>query len=244
MDVNFQKELDRKMNYWRDGDVHPSLLLHSCCAPCSSYCISYLADVFDITLYFYNPNITEKSEYEHRLAELVRLVGEMPIPRKVTVEPGPWEPGRFFEMSKGLEDAPERGERCVRCYGMRLEETARVARDMGADFFATTLTLSPLKESRVINAVGELAACMPRNISMKDVSEKLKDVGFGKADLKEPGKFERGAAAYLDTDFKKNGGYQRSIELSHEYGLYRQNYCGCLYSRRETPAGTDRQETV
>ncbi len=203
MDVNFQKELDKRMNLWRDGDVHPSLLLHSCCAPCSSYCLTYLADVFDITLYFYNPNITEKSEYEHRFEELERLVKEMPLPRKVTVEQGPWEPERFFEMSKGLESAPERGERCVNCYGMRLTDTARVAADMGTDFFATTLTLSPLKDARVINAVGENAA------------------------EKYPG-----GAAYLATDFKKNGGYQKSIELSREYGLYRQNYCGCVFSKR------------
>ncbi len=201
MDVNFQKELDRKMNLWRDGDVHPSLLLHSCCAPCSSYCLTYLADVFDITLYFYNPNITEKSEYDHRLSELVRLAREMPLPRKVSVEPGPWDPDRFFEMAKGLEDAPERGARCVKCYTMRLDETARVAREMKADFFATTLTLSPLKDARVINSIGSRLT-------------------------------QEGSATYLETDFKKNGGYQKSIELSKEYGLYRQNYCGCVYSRR------------
>lgn len=201
MDVNFQKELDRKMNLWRDGDVHPSLLLHSCCAPCSSYCLTYLADVFDITLYFYNPNITEKSEYDHRLSELVRLAREMPLPRKVVVEPGPWDPDRFFEMAKGLEDAPERGARCVKCYTMRLDETARVAREMKADFFATTLTLSPLKDARVINSIGSRLT-------------------------------QEGSATYLETDFKKNGGYQKSIEISKEYGLYRQNYCGCVYSRR------------
>ena len=201
MDVNFQKELDRKMNLWRDGDVHPSLLLHSCCAPCSSYCLTYLADVFDITLYFYNPNITEKSEYDHRLSELVLLAREMPLPRKVVVEPGPWDPDRFFEMAKGLEDAPERGARCVKCYTMRLDETARVAREMKADFFATTLTLSPLKDARVINSIGSRLT-------------------------------QEGSATYLETDFKKNGGYQKSIEISKEYGLYRQNYCGCVYSRR------------
>lgn len=189
------------MNLWRDGDVHPSLLLHSCCAPCSSYCLTYLADVFDITLYFYNPNITEKSEYDLRLAELERLVREMPLPRKVTVEPGPWDPDRFFEMAKGLEDAPERGARCVKCYTMRLEETARVAHEMKTDFFATTLTLSPLKDARVINSIGSRLT-------------------------------QEGSATYLETDFKKNGGYQKSIELSKEYGLYRQNYCGCVYSRR------------
>ena len=201
MDVNFKKELDRKMNLWRDGDVHPSLLLHSCCAPSSSYCLTYLADVFDITLYFYNPNITEKSEYDHRLSELVRLAREMLLPRKVVVEPGPWDPDRFFEMAKDLEDAPERGARCVKCYTMRLDETARVAREMKADFFATTLTLSPLKEARVINSIGSKLT-------------------------------QEGSATYLETDFKKNGGYQKSIELSKEYGLYRQNYCGCVYSRR------------
>ncbi len=242
MDVNYQKELDKKMNVWRDDRVHPSLLLHSCCAPCSSYCITYLADVFDITLYFYNPNITEKSEYDHRLTELVRLVREMPLARKIYVEPGPWEPDRFFEMAKGLEDAPERGERCVRCYGMRLEDTARVAKDMGVDFFATTLTLSPLKNSKVINAAGEIIAEKIKKgtkgleISSKDISEKLTSGKWNVADLKNPGNYEKGAAAYLDTDFKKNGGYQRSIELSHEYGLYRQNYCGCLYSKNRPSA--------
>lgn len=227
MDVNFQKELDRKMNLWRDGDVHPSLLLHSCCAPCSSYCLTYLADVFDITLYFYNPNITEKSEYDHRLSELVRLAREMPLPRKVVVEPGPWDPDRFFEMAKGLEDAPERGARCVKCYTMRLDETARVAREMKADFFATTLTLSPLKDARVINSIG-ISLAKPDRTDATDPS------GIpGKAASAGYGSFEKGAAAYLETDFKKNGGYQKSIELSREYGLYRQNYCGCVYSRRD-----------
>jgi len=242
MDVNFQKELDKKMNVWRDGDVHPSLLLHSCCAPCSSYCISYLADVFDITLYFYNPNITEKSEYEHRLAELVRLVKEMPLPGKVVVEPGPYEPERFFEMSKGLEDAPERGARCVNCYGMRLEETARVALDMGTDFFATTLTLSPLKNAKVINAIGEIigernhGGSFTDTVTPDEVAERVSAGPRIIANPKDPGSFRKGAAAYLDTDFKKNGGYQKSIELSREYGLYRQNYCGCLYSRRQEQA--------
>ena len=227
MDVNFQKELDRKMNLWRDGDVHPSLLLHSCCAPCSSYCLTYLADVFDITLYFYNPNITEKSEYDHRLSELVRLAREMPLPRKVSVEPGPWDPDRFFEMAKGLEDAPERGARCVKCYTMRLDETACVAADMKADFFATTLTLSPLKDARIINSIGN-------SLAKPDRTDATDPSGIpGKAASARYGSFEKGAATYLETDFKKNGGYQKSIELSREYGLYRQNYCGCVYSRRD-----------
>ena len=237
MDVNYQKELDKKMNLWRDGDVHPSLLLHSCCAPCSSYCLTNLADVFDITLYFYNPNITEKSEYDLRLAELERLMREMPLPRKVTVEPGPWDPDRFFEMAKGLEDAPERGARCVKCYTMRLEETARVAREMKADFFATTLTLSPLKDARVINSIGKQLTAQSStgnqvvagNSDRVDRGERVGQTGLSGGN---PGSFEKGTAIYLETDFKKNGGYQKSIELSKEYGLYRQNYCGCVYSGR------------
>lgn len=237
MDVNYQKELDKKMNLWRDGDVHPSLLLHSCCAPCSSYCLTYLADVFDITLYFYNPNITEKSEYDLRLAELERLVREMPLPRKVTVEPGPWDPDRFFEMAKGLEDAPERGARCVKCYTMRLEETARVAREMNSDFFATTLTLSPLKDARVINSIGKQLTAQSSTVNQDvagnpDRVDRGERVGQAGLSCGNPGSFEKGTAIYLETDFKKNGGYQKSIELSKEYGLYRQNYCGCVYSGR------------
>jgi len=204
------------------------------------------------------------------LSELVRLVKEMPLPRKVRVEAGPWEPERFFEMSKGLENAPERGARCIRCYGMRLEDTARVAGDMGTDFFATTLTLSPLKDSKVINALGEIISdkaaeaaqadrlkmtgtdgMIPMGtqhdneteiVTLAELSEKLKANDWGRADLKDPGKYVPGAARYLDTDFKKNGGYQRSIELSREYGLYRQNYCGCLFSRIQRMEKESREE--
>ncbi len=177
--------------------VTPSVLLHSCCAPCSSACLEYLTRYCRVTILYYNPNITDRKEYEFRLSEQKRLIGLMPFENPVDLIEGRYDPEAFFEMARGLEEAPERGARCHKCYDLRLAETARIAREEGFDWFATTLTLSPLKPADVINGIGS---------------------GLG--------------SNYLCTDFKKKGGYQRSIELSKEYGLYRQNYCGCIYSRR------------
>ncbi len=199
---NYQKELDRLLERFRNEERVPHLLLHSCCAPCSSYVLEYLSEYFRITVFYYNPNITDEEEYRHRVSEVKRLVSEMHFRNPVDVMEGAYEPYRFFEMAKGLETVPEGGERCFRCYRMRLEETARLAADLGADYFTTTLSISPLKNAAKINEIGE----------------ELSGI------FKVP---------HLPSDFKKKNGYKRSVELSLEHGLYRQNYCGCVFSKRE-----------
>ena len=199
----------------------PKVLLQACCAPCSSYCLLALRDVASLGVYYYNPNITLSDEYEYRLSEIKRLIGiynENPdrvLPedcRQVDIKysyvnnnhidiiDAPYEPELFLERTKGYESCPERGERCSICFDLRLRKTAEEAKKLGYDFFATTLTLSPLKNADVINAIGEKIA---------------EDVGI----------------RYLPTDFKKKNGYKMSIELSKEFNLYRQNYCGCIYSK-------------
>jgi len=197
---NFQKEMDNLIaDLSRQGRV-PRLVLHSCCAPCSSYVLEYLSEHFEITVVYYNPNISIKEEYDLRLREQARLIKEMRFKNPVTLVAGEYDPRVFFEMAKGLELCKERGERCHRCYRHRLEYAAKVAKEAGADYFATTLTLSPLKDAKVINSIGE------------ELSEKY-------------------GVSYLASDFKKKEGYKRSLELSREYNLYRQDFCGCIYSR-------------
>ena len=198
---NYQRELDLLIEKnQREGKV-PTLFLHACCAPCSSYCLEYLSQYFKITVVFYNPNITESQEYEYRLSEEKRLIAEMDFKHPVSIIEGEYNPDVFFGIAKGLEDAPERGKRCLKCFEQRLLYTAKLAKEQGADFFATTLTLSPLKNAVAINTIGERIA----------------------TELDTP---------YLCTDFKKKGGYLRSIELSKLHNLYRQNFCGCIYSRQ------------
>ena len=203
---NYQKELEKRL---QDPQiVGKRLLLHSCCAPCSSYCMEYLRDYFDLTVFYYNPNITLTAEYEKRVAEEKRLIeayNRMPGKRSIQMKEGAYDPERFYEMAKGLERCPEGGERCFRCYELRLRETARVAAEEGYGLFTTTLTISPLKNAAKLNEIGERLA---------------KEYGV----------------AFLNSDFKKRGGYQRSIELSKEYALYRQDYCGCVYSKAERDA--------
>jgi len=198
---NYQRELDILIEQNQKAGKVPNLFLHACCAPCSSYCLEYLSRYFNITVVFYNPNITDKSEYEYRLNEEKRLINEMNFENPVNIIEGEYDPQDFFEMSKGLEDAPERGNRCLKCYEQRLLYTAKLAKEKGADFFATTLTLSPLKNADAINKIGGKIA----------------------EELNTP---------YLCTDFKKKGGYLRSIELSKIHNLYRQNFCGCMYSKK------------
>ena len=197
---NYQRELDRIIGSFHPGSPKPSLLLHVCCAPCSSYVLEYLADIFEITLFFYNPNITPESEYQKRICELRRLIRETDCQGKVHLREGIYEPALFFEMARGMEDLPERGQRCYRCYEMRIREAARTAKDMGADFFTTTLSISPHKNADWINEIGERMAAR-----------------FG--------------VRHLPSDFKKKSGYLRSIELSKQYNLYRQDYCGCIFSK-------------
>ena len=198
---NYQKELDKLL---QNPEIWGKrLLLHSCCAPCSSYCMEYLREYFELTVFYYNPNITEDGEYRKRVAEEQRLIeayNKIPEKRKIEMLEGSYEPERFYEMAKGMERCPEGGERCFRCYELRLRETARIAVQGSYDFFTTTLTISPLKNAVKLNEIGERLA-------------------------------DEYGTAFLNSDFKKKGGYQRSIELSREYDLYRQNYCGCVYSK-------------
>ncbi len=203
MKRNYQKELDNTIAELEAENRVPRLLLHSCCAPCSSYVLEYLSKYFSVTVYYYNPNITDEDEYLHRVAEQRRLIMELPAEHPVSFVEGCYDPKRFFEMAKGLEEIPEGGERCRRCFEMRLSETADAAEREGYDYFTTTLTLSPLKNADAINGIGERIAA------------------------------EHEGLTFLTSDFKKRDGYKRSLELSKEYELYRQDYCGCIYSKRE-----------
>lgn len=220
---NYQRELDKIIDRMSGGECAgqeegtksyiPRLFLHSCCAPCSSYVLEYLRKYFRITVFYYNPNITEKEEYRKRAEEQKRLIlayndelsgqteGRFAGSRIEIIE-GDYEPERFYEISRGLEQCPEGGERCFACYALRLRETAKRARAGGYDYFTTTLSISPLKNAAKLNEIGEKFAA-------------------------------RYGVSWLPSDFKKKDGYKRSIELSREYGLYRQDYCGCVYSRRD-----------
>lgn len=211
----------RQMNERLAAFDNPKVFMHACCAPCSSYCLLALRDVASLGVYYYNPNITLSEEYEYRYSEIKRLIGIYnDNPDRVLSEDCrqidinnsyvnrnyikmidvPYEPQLFMEKTKGFETCPERGERCSICFDLRLRKTAEEAKKHGYDFFATTLTLSPLKNADVINAIGERISS---------------EVGI----------------AYLPTDFKKKNGYKMSIELSKEFNLYRQNYCGCIFSK-------------
>lgn len=199
---NYQRELNQTIERLvKEGQV-PRLLLHSCCAPCSSYVLEYLSEYFSITVFYYNPNIFPAEEYEKRVKEQEALIEKLPAKHRISFLEGPYEQERFFEMAKGLERVPEGGERCFRCYHLRLLEAAQMARAGGFDYFTTTLSISPLKNVHKLNEIGEKLA---------------REYGVD----------------YLNSDFKKRDGYKRSIELSKEYGLYRQDYCGCVYSLRE-----------
>jgi len=178
----------------------PSLLLHSCCAPCSSYCLEYLSQYFKITVFYYNPNIYPEEEYTKRVAEQQHFIERLPAKYPISFVEGTYDKESFYEMARGLEDVKEGGERCFRCYELRLRKTCETAKADGFDYFTTTLTISPLKNSVKLNEIG----------------------------LKLSEEYDM---PYLLSDFKKKEGYKRSIELSHEYNLYRQNYCGCVYSR-------------
>lgn len=199
--INCQKLLDQTLGDIVRSGRKPKLLLHSCCAPCSSYVIEYLSEYFKITLFFYNPNITPREEFEFREAELVRLCREMKGVDMPKIVCPPYDPETFIGAVKGLESEPEGGARCPVCYRLRLENTARFASANGFDYFTTTLSISPYKDAERLNAIGgELA--------------------------------QKYGVPYLFSDFKKKNGYKRSCELSHIYGLYRQNYCGCVFSKK------------
>lgn len=198
--VNYQRVLeDTIARQQKEGKV-PKLLLHSCCAPCSSYVLEYLSQYFEITVLYYNPNISPETEYRARVAEQERLIRELPTKHPVTFLAGEYHPEQFYGAVKGLEDCPEGGERCTICFEMRLREAAQTAKNGGFDYFTTTLSISPLKNAEKLNSIGASLA---------------QEYGI----------------AYLHSDFKKKNGYKRSVELSAEYGLYRQDYCGCVFSK-------------
>lgn len=202
MKKNYQLMLDKVIENVTASGTRPRLLLHACCAPCSSYVLEYLHRYFEITLLFYNPNISPREEYDVRFEELKRLGAQMLPEEDMTVINGDYEPELFWNLAKGLEELREGGERCRRCYELRLSEAARVAAEGGFDYFTTTLSISPHKNAQWLNEIGERLS----------------------------GEY---GVAYLFSDFKKRGGYLRSCQLSEEYGLYRQDFCGCAFSRAQ-----------
>jgi predicted adenine nucleotide alpha hydrolase (AANH) superfamily ATPase len=199
MAENYNLEMERVISALPKGQK-PTLLLHSCCAPCSSACIERLKDIFDITIYYYNPNLDSEQEYLLRSTEQVRLAQELGV--KVIIDD--YNQEEFLTAVKGHETSKEGGSRCGICFALRLDKTAKKAKQDGYDFFTTTLTISPLKNAERLNGIGYLAG-------------------------------ERNGAKWLASDFKKKGGYLRSIELSKKYDLYRQNYCGCIFSKNALP---------
>ncbi len=201
--VNYQKELEKLLNTLEKERQVPTLLIHSCCAPCSSYVLEYLSQYFRITVFYYNPNIYPESEYTKRILEQQKLIQDMKFKHPVSFLAGKYETEKFYAMAKGMEDLKEGGARCMKCYELRLTEAAKQAAAGGFDYFTTTLSISPLKNAQKLNEIG---------------------VRVGK---------EHGVE-YLVSDFKKRNGYKRSIELSKEYGLYRQDYCGCIFSRQSS----------
>lgn len=199
---NFQKELEHIIE-GIDLKKRPSLFLHACCAPCSSYVLEYLNKYFDITVFYYNPNINSSEEFLFRQSEVERLISQMPLENPVKLIKTEFSSGDFYSAVKGFEDCKEGGERCFRCYELRLRKTAELCKELGFDYFATTLTISRQKSSERINEIGE-------RVSLET------------------------GAKYLISDFKKKHGNERSIQLSAEYNLYRQNFCGCAYSYAES----------
>lgn len=202
MKINYQKQLDKIIEQLDKSDETPTLLIHSCCAPCSSYVLEYLSQYFKITIFYYNPNIYPKEEYYKRVAEQQRLISQLPTKNKVDFIEGRFDDSEFYSAVKGLEHIPEGGERCFACYRLRLEETAKLAKENGFDYFTTTLSISPYKNAQKLN---EISAALSEVYQVKN----------------------------LPSDFKKKEGYKRSIQLSAEYGLYRQDYCGCVFSKKE-----------
>lgn len=197
--MNYDLEMEKQIENIEEGTP---ILLHACCAPCSSACLERLANYFRVTIFYYNPNITEEEEYNKRLNEIKNFIKVFKTKYEIKLIEGNYDPNEFFNISQGLEDEHERGRRCFKCYKLRLEETARIADEYNFKYFCTTLTLSPHKNSNWVNEIGS-------ELDMKYNS------------------------TYLYSDFKKKERYKRSIELSREYNLYRQDYCGCIYSKKE-----------
>jgi len=206
--INYQKELDSLIENLVKEEKVPTLLLHSCCAPCSSYVLEYLSKYFSITIFFYNPNIYPMEEYSRRVAEQKGLISELKVKHEIKFIEGRYDTENFYKISKGLEQEKEGGERCFKCYELRIKEAALIARENNYDYFTTTLSISPHKNAQKLNEIGKILS-------------------------------EEYGVKYLYSDFKKKEGYKRSIELSKEYNLYRQDYCGCVFSYNETIKSAD-----
>ncbi len=204
--INYQKRMEEMIGQYCSGEEVPRLLLHSCCAPCSSYCLKCLAEYFSVTVFYYNPNIYPPEEYALRAREQERFIREFPVRHPVSFVEGAYDTGRFYETVRGMEELPEGQERCFACYRLRLGEAAAYAKEHGFAFFTTTLSISPMKNAQKLNEIG--------------------------AELEQ----EYGVR-YLFSDFKKKDGYKKSTELSRQYGMYRQDYCGCVYSLEQRRAG-------
>lgn len=207
--MNYQKDLDNLIDRLVKEERRPKLLIHSCCAPCSSYVLEYLSKHFDITIFYYNPNIHPEEEYIRRVEEQQNLVREMPLKSEVHFIQGEYRPQDYYEKVKGLEAEPEGGKRCFVCYELRLREAAKLAAEEGFDYFTTTLSISPYKNAEKLNEIDNKLA-------------------------------QEYKVLYLPSDFKKKNGYKRSIELSKEYNLYRQDYCGCAFSLRDRKLQNER----
>lgn len=199
---NYQREMEGVLRENQKQNRIPTLLLHSCCAPCSSYVLEYLSEYFFITVYYYNPNIYPDEEYRKRVAEQQEFIRRFPMKHEVKFVEGRFDKERFYEMAKGLEQEKEGGARCMECYKLRLESTAKLAQEKKFDYFTTTLSISPLKNSAKLNEIGERLGA---------------EYGI----------------PYLVSDFKKKNGYKRSVEISKEYDMYRQYYCGCVFSKKQ-----------
>lgn len=200
--INYQKLCEEEISKASAGERVPSVLLHSCCAPCSSYCIEYLSQYFHVTVFYYNPNIYPDSEYYHRVKEQQEFINRFPAKYPVGFIEGDFDTQEFYKAAKGLEQEPERGARCTECFKLRLGRTAEVASEKRFDYFTSTLTISPMKDAALLNQIGS---------EMGEVH----------------------GVKWLPSDFKKKNGYLRSCELSREYGIYRQDYCGCVFSYNE-----------
>ena len=200
MNENYDRRMQAMMEGLKREGKRPRLLLHSCCAPCSTAVLTRLCEGFDITVFYYNPNIDTRNEHDLRAKELETFVNDSGLALDTVIIP--WEPKLFYERVRGLEGEKEGGKRCEVCFGLRLDRTARYAAEHGYDLFTTTLTISPMKSAPLLNRIGEEAA-------------------------------KRAGAVFLNSDFKKRGGYLLSTQLSREYGIYRQDYCGCVFSKRE-----------
>lgn len=199
---NYQKDLERLLDKLPEDQTPPTLLLHSCCAPCSSYVLEYLSQFFAITVFYYNPNIYPKEEYFRRLEEQRALLDQLSAKYPVKLVEGAYDTDRFYAVARGLEQEPEGGDRCFACYELRLRQAAMLAKEGGFQYFTTTLSISPYKNAQKLHEIGDQLA-------------------------------QEYGVAQLPSDFKKQGGYQRSIALSKEYGLYRQDYCGCIFSKNQ-----------